>query len=172
MTTAAQRLGALEKNMEMARHAGEFVSLARIMLEAKGDFYQARQLTEKRRVSPRVKELLHSSDARGIICKAATSPLSLAGNAQLADYKLLIAGFCNALASIGAFDGMLSSMRQVPIGRTVGAVSTAAVGYVVGEGSAKQVSKLSLSSGTMEPQKAHCLIAISNEFLKFGGPEV
>ena len=165
-------LAALERNFELARHAGEFMSLVRILLEAKGDYFQARQLTEKHRVSPRVRDLLHSNDARNIISKAAVNPLSLSGNAQLADYRTLISGFVNALASTGAFDGMLSSMRQMPIATTVGAVSTSVQGFVVVEGSAKQVSRLSLTSGALEPQKAHALVAVSNELLKFGGPEV
>jgi HK97 family phage major capsid protein len=173
MTLALKpHLGALERNFEMARHAGEFVSLVRILLEAKGDYYQARELTEKRRVSPRVKELLYSNDARTIISKAAANPLSISANAELAAYQTLVSGFVNALASIGVFDGMLASCQQVPIASTVGAVSVAASGYVVGEGSAKQVSKLSLTSGALEPQKSHCLVAVSNELLKFGGPEV
>jgi hypothetical protein len=165
-------LGALEKNFELARHAGEYMSLVRILLESKGNYYQARQLAEQRRVSPRVKDLLHSDDAHTIITKAAVNPLSLTGDTSLTDYRLLVSGFVNALASLGVFDGMLSSMRQVPLASTVGAVSVSASAYVIGESSAKQVSRLSLTSGILEPAKAHCLVAVSNELLKFGGPEV
>ena len=171
--TVAQKIGALERNFEMARQAGEFVSLVRILLEAKGDFLEARALTEKHRVSPRVKDIFASDSARLIITKAATNPLSQSATAQLADYRLLVSGFVNALASTGVFDGMLPSMKQVPISSLVGAVSTAALGFVVGEGSIKPVSRLSFSSGgIMAPQKAHCVVAVSNELLKFGGPEV
>lgn len=170
--TIAQRLGAAERQFELARQAGEFVSLVRVLLEAKGDFYAARRLTEERRVSPRVKELLTSNNARTIITKAAASPLSLSGNSELADYRLLVSGFANALASVGVFDGILSSTRQVPVGRTVGAVSTAISGFTVGEASCKQVSKLALTSGVLDPQKSHALVAVSNELLKHGGPEV
>jgi hypothetical protein len=192
--TIAGRIGALERNLELARQAGEFVSLCRVLLQSRGDLYEARSLVDQRRlsVSPRVRDLIGSDHCLNIVGrgrgpqlrdrgntqdqwmsqKAAVGALSLTDNSAFATYELLVAGFASALSSVGVFDGMLSSMRQVPIGRTVGAVSTAAVGFVVGESSAKQVSRLSLASGTLEPQKAHCLVAVSNELLTFGGPEV
>jgi hypothetical protein len=167
--TVAQRIGALEKNLELARQAGEFVSLVRVLLQAKGDLYQARAIIEQQRVSARVRDLLNCDQALTIIRggsgpklgargnasdawmaqKAASSALSLLANSALSDYRLLVSGFVNALQSVGVFDGLLPSMRQVPISTTVGSVSVAAAGFVVGEGSAKPVSRLSLTSGAL-----------------------
>jgi hypothetical protein len=179
--TVAQRIGALEKNLELARQSDEFISLVRVLLQAKGNLWAARQFTD--RISPRVREVLNSDHALGdrsrrggpadqfMTTKAAASALALDSSA-FATFQLLVSGFVNALSSIGVFDQMRTAMRAVPVGRTLGAVTTAAAGYVVGEGSTKQVSKLSLTNGTLEPQKAHCIIAVANELLKMGGREV
>jgi Phage capsid family len=194
--TIAQMLGAAERQFELARQSGEFVSLVRVLLQAKGDLWSARQIVEQQgRVSPSVRDLLDSDQAltkirrgngpkwnprgdRGsvgdawISQKAAASALSLADNSAFATYELLVSGFINALSSQSVFEQMRPAMRAVPIGRTVGAVSVAAAGFTVGEGSAKQVSRLSLTSGALEPQKSHALVAVSNELLKHGGREV
>jgi HK97 family phage major capsid protein len=63
-------------------------------------------------------------------------------------------------------------MRTVPLGRTLGAVTTAATGYVIVEGQAKPISKLAIVNGTLAPAKAHSVVEIANELLKFGGPAV
>jgi hypothetical protein len=183
--TVAQRIGALEKNFELARQAGEFVQLVRVLLQSKGNIWNARQLTD--RISPRVRDLIASDEITSIIrrggptrgnpadqfisTKAAASAVSLDSGA-FANFNILYSGFLNSLSSIGIFDGMLSSMRSLPLGRTIGAVTTAATGFVIGEGSAKQVSKLSLVNGTLDPQKAHAVVAVANELLKIGGREV
>ena len=186
--TVAQKIGALERQFELARQSGEFVSLVRVLLQSKGDLWQARQITD--RVSPRVRDLIASDYALNIIrrgggpqlrgnagdqflsTKAAAAALSLTDNSSFAVYETLVSGFVNALSSISVFEQMRGSMRQVPVGSTVGAVSVAAAGYTINEGQAKPVSRLSLTSGALEPAKSHALVAVSNELLKHGGPAV
>jgi Phage capsid family len=187
--TIAQRIGALEKNLELARQSGEFVSLCRLLLTARGEIPVARQLAaEQRNVSPRVKELLNSNDLLNIIrrgnpgqrgdptnqflnLKAAVPAIALDTGA-FSTFELLISGFVNALTNYGAFDAMRSSMRTVPLARIVGAVTSAATAYTINEGQAKPVSRLSLSNGVLDPQKAAAIITISNELLKVGGRDV
>jgi hypothetical protein len=69
--TVAQQIGKINQGIELARQAGEFVSLARVLLQAKGDLWQARQITD--RVSPRVRDLLNSDHALTIIRPGAKS---------------------------------------------------------------------------------------------------
>jgi HK97 family phage major capsid protein len=184
--TIAQRIGVLEKQFELSRQAGEFVSLCRILLASKGNIWQARQITDH--VSPRLRALLQSDQIVDFLrsggiqrgnpadqymrVKAAVSALTL-DSGSFATYELLVSGFANALSSSGVFDRLLAGgMRTIPLGRTIGAVTTAATAYVVGEGSAKQVSKLALTNGTLSPAKAHCIVAVANELLKIGGRDV
>jgi HK97 family phage major capsid protein len=187
--TVAQRIGALEKNLELARQSGEFISLCRILLQSKGQIPVARQIAaEGRMTSPRVRDLIKDDaflsllrrgnlNPRGnpadqfLSMKAATSALVLDSGA-FSTFELLVSGFVNALSSIGVFDGMRSSMRVVPVGRIVGSVTSAATGYVVTEGSVKPVSRSSLTNGILDPQKAHCVVTVANELLKFGGRDV
>ena len=144
MATLAKQLGDQNARMELARQAGEFVQLCRVLMQAKGDLFVARQITE--RVSPRVQDLLNSDQAfhilrRGTapagtlsdqfqtITKAASSALALDSGA-FANYNLLVSGFVNALSNIGVFDQLRPSMRTVPLGRTLGAVMATALAYV------------------------------------------
>ena len=171
--TVAQRIGALEHNLEMARQSGEFISLCRVLLAAKGSLFEARHVVENQgRVSKRVRDLIDSDQCLQIVRhgsgpqtiprgnqgnagdqwisqKSAAGAFTLLDSTSFGTYQLLVSGFINALSSVGVFDQMRGSMRQVPIGRTVGATSLAAVGYTVSEGSAKQVSKLSFTSGSL-----------------------
>jgi hypothetical protein len=155
MTTLAQEIGARHQIIEDATRRGQFLSICRLMMLGKGIFGAAK-LAEETNASRAVADTL----------KAATTAVSLS---SLADFKLMVDAFVAGLSSYGAFDAMLPSMVKVPLSTTVGAVTTIAAGYVVGEASAKQVSRLSLSNGTIEPQKAHAIVVVANELLKVAG---
>jgi hypothetical protein len=67
---------------------------------------------------------------------------------------LQVGAFAADLSNFGVFDALASGgMIKAPLSSTVGAITTLAQGFVVGEGSAKQVSKLSLTI-SLEPRKA------------------
>jgi hypothetical protein len=66
------------------------------------------------------------------ILKAATSAMTLS---QLADFRLVAAGFVNALANIGVFDKLLvSGIRRVPLSTTVGAATVGPIALIINEG--------------------------------------
>ena len=89
----------------------------------------------------------------------------------LSDYSTIAQGFVNSLVNAGAFDGMLSSCVPVPLATgTVGAVSTTAIAYSVSEGSAKPISRLSLTNQQQNPSKVSCIVVVTQELAKIGGP--
>lgn len=77
------------------------------------------------------------------------------------------AGFVSSLVSAGAFDAMLSSMVSVPLQTgSVGSISVGATAYSVAEGSAKAISRLSITGQQMTPQKAHCVVVVTEELAR------
>jgi hypothetical protein len=153
--TIAQQIGNANRTIEEATRRGQFLSVCKYLMLGKGVFGAAR-LAEEQNASRAVADVL----------KAAAAPVPLS---SLADFRLMVSAFAAGLSSYGAFDAMFGSMIKAPLSSTVGAVTTIATGYVVGEASAKQVSRLSLTNGTLEPQKAHAIVCVSNELLKFAG---
>ena len=90
-----------------------------------------------------------------------------AWGSQFSDYKLLVAGFAQALSNYGLFDRMLPSMKRIPLmSATVGAITTPGTAYVISEGSMKAVSKFSLANNQLDPKKAACIVVQSQELLR------
>jgi hypothetical protein len=162
-----RNLGFLEKQFELQRQAGDFIKTARFIMLGGGsgpaeNRANAVHAAEELEAPPRVQSILKAAAAAG----------SLTTYSQLTDFKIAIAGFVNSLANVDVFDSMLAGgMIRVPLSSTVGAIGTAASAYSVGEGSPKQISRLSLTNGQLEPLKAHCIVVLTNELLRFAGPE-
>jgi HK97 family phage major capsid protein len=79
------------------------------------------------------------------------------------DYSVLTSAFVGS-SSNTVFDQLLGSMVRVPvITATIGAVSVGATVYSVSEGSAKPVTRLSLTNTTITPQKVTALCAVTKE---------
>jgi HK97 family phage major capsid protein len=146
-------LRALERDYDSLKAAGEFVQVAKFLLQGKGHRADAADLAE------------HAGAPRAaIVLKAGVEPQTLS---QLADYRLLASGFANALVNHGLFDAALGSMRRVPLATaTVGNVSVGAFAGVVEERGVKQVTRLTLENAQLTPQKAAVLVALTNEFLR------
>ena len=155
--TIAQRIGAAHSAIEDATKRAQFLSVCKYLMLGKGRTVIAARIAEETGASPAVTNVL----------KAASSAVALS---SLADFRLQTQAFLEGLSSYGLFDALLPFMVRVPLSSTVGGVSVIATAYVVSESSAKPVSRLSLTSGTVDPQKAHCVVVLSNEILKFSGP--
>ena len=63
---------------------------------------------------------------------------------------------------------MLSEMRRVPLRTRVGASTSGASGTTVPQGSVKPISRLTLSSVTIDEQKAVATLVVTNELARFG----
>lgn len=151
-------------SVEMATRAGEFGMIARMFLKARGDLPLALSLAETARATPRVLTVLKTAIAAGSISNSTWGE-------QLAEYEAAAAAFIETLRSVGAFDAMLADMRRVPLRIRLAAVTVGATGYLVGEGSPKPISRLTLAGSTLAPRKAVAIFAMSDELARFSGPE-
>ena len=148
-----QRVALAQREFEDLRHASEFMTLTRLLMQSQGNWGMAARFAE-RAGSSRVAN----------VCKAAVDPVTLS---SLADYRLLASGFAQSLQNVGLFDACLSSMKKIPLSTaTVGAITTAAVAGISEERGVKVVSRLSIENGQLTPIKVAVIIALSNELLK------
>jgi hypothetical protein len=103
--------------------------------------------------------------------KSAQNPQSMAVDTALLAYEVAQNGVIGSLENSGAFDGMLSSMRPLPLGTAVsGYVSTAATAYSLGERDMKPISKLGITASNSDPVKIAILLEFTQELVRFGGP--
>ena len=178
--TIAQQIGRSAASMEVSQRAKDFCTLARIIALSKGELLQAQRVLRE----PRNKILLGNT-ARSVIesahgvwtfdidirQKAAVAAGSTADSGwalPLADYDLLAAAFLESLRNFAIFDRMLPQMRRVPLRTRVGASSSGASGTTVPQGSVKPISRLTLSSVTIDEQKAVATLVVTNELARFG----
>ena len=92
-----QHLAAIERDLTLQRHMGDFVGVCRCLMLAKGNLREAANLAEAQRASPRVREVLKSAIDAGAYAIGSWGT-------QLAAFQLLVSGFVNALQSVGVFD--------------------------------------------------------------------
>jgi HK97 family phage major capsid protein len=97
--------------------------------------------------------------------KTAVAPGTLTSASPLAEAGL-VAAFADSLRNVGAFDAMLPSMIRVPLKTRVAITTVGATGFVVGEGQAKPISKLTLEDGELTPRKAVAIVVVSDELAR------
>src|SRR5262245_46457405 len=167
--TIAQQIGQRAELFDTLQRHSDFISLAKILMLARGRVAAARDLAASApNVSARVRAILNSPDAGMLFGRAVVSPLTLVDNTAFQEYRLALAGFANALGHIGIFDRIYANgARRIPLATlTVGTSTVAITGAVVSEASAKPVSSISLTSSTVSPKKATGLCVVSAELLK------
>jgi hypothetical protein len=170
----AQAVNRANTAIEQSQRSHQFVQLCKyLMLGSRSSGggpglarMQAAQLATADGVRGAVVDVLKSAVTAGGLDAGTT------WGSALADLKLIASAFASSLSNAGVFDKLLGFCIPIPMGEataTLGAVSLGIQGYVVGEASAKQVSRLSLSSATATPRKAHAVVSCTNELLKMGG---
>ena len=124
-------------------------------------------------MGPRLARILKSGLLNDISFGSLQKAAATAGTlAAFSDYSVIAQGFVNSLVNASAFDTMLASMTPVPLKTgTLGAVSTGAQAFSVAEGSTKAISKLSLTGQQQNPQKAHCIVVVTQELAKAPGAQ-
>jgi HK97 family phage major capsid protein len=172
--TIAQRIGQAAASAETATRAGEFAALAKFIMASGGVSTAARAAETASRdgnLGPRLARILKSGLLNDISCGSLQKAAATAGTlAAFSDYSVIAEGFVNSLVNASALDTMLASMTPVPLQTgTLGAVSTGAQAFSVAEGSTKAISKLSLIGQQQNPQKAHCIVVVTQELAKASG---
>lgn len=160
--TILQRIGQMHRDKEVSQHSRDFATIARLVMRHKS-LEGATLFLEKngsRSVGPRIADIV----------KAAVPAMGLTGS-NIADYSAIASGFVGSLSSSGAFDAMLASMTPVPLATgTVGQVNVGATAYSLAEGSMKPITKLSIGSSQLTPQKAHAVVVVTQELARSAVP--
>ena len=172
--TIAQRIGQAAASAETATRAGEFAALAKFIMASGGVSTAARAAETTSldgNLGPRLARILKSGLLNDISCGSLQKAAATAGTlAAFSDYSVIAEGFVNSLVNASALDTMLASMTPVPLQTgTLAAVSTGAQAFSVAEGSTKAISKLSLIGQQQNPQKAHCIVVVTQELAKASG---
>ena len=169
--TPLQQLAKINTSIETQRASTEFAALAKSIMASGGVLKAARAAetaSSDGSLGPRLARILKSGLLNDISRGSLQKTAATAGTLEaFADYSVIAQGFVNSLVNAGAFDGMMASMVPVPVQTgTLGAVATGAQAFSVSEGGAKAVSKLSLTGRQQNPQKAHCIVVVTNELVK------
>ena len=183
MTSLAQTIGRAHAANELNTKAKEFVNLARLIAMSRGEHVNMRHIvrndigdTARIALGPTVKGIVNGNfrvyefDARQKAAALAGGTAVGDWSEQLAVYDTLAASFLSSLKSFGAFDRMLAdgAMRRVPFRTRIGIATTGATGATVGQGAPKPISRLTLSTSTVDEIKATCIVIVTDELIKFG----
>ena len=176
MPTPLETLGKINRDVETNTRAEEFTTLAKIVMASGGVSKAARAVETTSRdgnLGPRLARILKSGLLNDISFGSLQKAAATAGTlAAFSDYSVIAQGFVNSLVNASAFDTMVASMTPVPLKTgTLGAVSTGAQAFSVAEGSTKAISKLSLTGQQQNPQKAHCIVVVTQELAKAPGAQ-
>ena len=160
-TNPLKELGRVSSAIEERSQASAFAAFGKILLESDSTIGPggARALAEQRGLH-KVVDLLQ---------KSAVSPGTFAGS-PLTEPTGPAAAWLQALASSGAFDGMLPSMVRVPANQRVGYLTLGGSAWATAEGSLKKLTALSLGSSTLTPRKIVGMLIATNELVRLGGP--
>lgn len=135
--------------------------MAKCLLAAKGDRFQAKSIAQTRKASDRVMRLL---DTKTAVPAGYTSDSNF-GSVLGADSRIAARAFFESMRTTSVFFRLLNggSFRPVPMRTRVGVVATGATGYVRGEGQAIPVSKLALALPEIAPQFAAAIVVVTDE---------
>ncbi|MFD1987978.1 phage major capsid protein [Mesorhizobium newzealandense] len=87
---------------------------------------------------------------------------------ELAPYRVVSDAFMESLRNVGCFFRILDAMLKVPLRSQLVAFTANASGYVVGEGSAKRMTRMSFENEYVDAFRATAFVVVSNELLKLG----
>lgn len=156
-------LATLNRTVSLSSAAKDFFAYARAQAygETKGNLVgEALRFAQDRGASPRVWEMIE---------KAAVTIGSMSGTwgAELAYIEDASRGFLALLPPYSAFDRLVAdgAVTPLPLNKRLAKVTSAAVASYVGERRAKPLTRMSLSSEVMPPQKIVAMITYTTELL-------
>lgn len=149
--------------MSERQSAGDFTRLAHLMLKYQnrpGDMHE--RIARERGLSERIQNVI----------KAPVAASTLSGTPS-ADWAIVSNGFTASLVNAGIFDGMLGSMKRVPMSTPNVLVSSSTItGYTVGEGQSKPISTFALGPQALEKTKVSAFVVVSDELARASGGAV
>jgi hypothetical protein len=177
MTTLAQHVGRVARDIETNTNATEFAKLALFVMTFKGSFSKAAFALEVKGSSreilpPRLADIVRSGADSGISLKnfrikAASSAISLSGSA-FEDFAAYSRGFLDSLIN-SAFDTIRAAAVPLPFRQIlVGSPTVAAQVFEVSETTVKSIARISFASQEVSPLKAAGGIVLTQELARFG----
>jgi HK97 family phage major capsid protein/HK97 family phage prohead protease len=168
------------KGLKQPEPGAAFVRLAMAIMAAKGDrgeaYDQVRAQKAWKDTTPQVEQFLANSNAMRI-AKAAVEPgdTTTAGwAAELADYTWMASEFIEYLRPqtiIGKFGANgITALRRVPFNIKVPTQTAGGSVNWVGEGLAKPVTKITLSTATLRFAKVAGIVVMTEELVRFSNP--
>lgn len=168
------------KSLKQPEPGAAFVRLAMAIMAAKGDrgeaYDQVRAQKAWKDTTPQVEQFLANSNAMRI-AKAAVEPgdTTTAGwAAELADYTWMASEFIEYLRPqtiIGKFGANgITALRRVPFNIKVPTQTAGGSVNWVGEGLAKPVTKITLSTATLRFAKVAGIVVMTEELVRFSNP--
>ena len=158
--TIAQRIGQVAASAETATRAGEFAALAKFIMASGGVSKAARAAetaSSDGNLGPRLARILKSGLLNDISRGSLQKTAATAGTLEaFADYSVIAQGFVNSLVNAGDSTTCWPawSRCRCRLARWV-LLLLVRKAFTVSEGSAKAISKLSLTGQQQSPQKAH-----------------
>jgi hypothetical protein len=149
-----------EHAIETRQACAEFNNLALWLLKGKGDLQLSLGMaTAVKNTPPRVLEVLKSASAAGT-----TTDVAWAGALQ--SYRYLADSFVEALRNVGVFDRMLNSgMKRLPLQTRIVQTTSVVTATIVGQGSPKTISRLTLTGDQLDRIKASATIIMNDELV-------
>jgi hypothetical protein len=165
--TIAQRIGELNRDIELSQAAKNFIHVARLIALGKNNASSATiALAEKNRMLPQIIEGLKAASAPG-------QTLGGAWGGELAPYTQLQDAFLLSLRNIGTFDAMFPYMRQFPMHSQVAVMSGGATGATISEAAPKVVARMSFNTATqLQERKSIALVAISESLARVANNQI
>lgn len=157
--TIIERVGNLNRDLEMRSKAADFVRIAQA-LAAGGTWSGAAAHAKAKDFSQR---------AVDVIQKAIVSPV---GMSSALSESGLVAAFVDSLRNAGAFDFMFPFCVRVPMKTKATLITLGATGATVGENQVKKISSLALEDSTLDALKAIAIVVISEELARSTSPAV
>jgi HK97 family phage major capsid protein len=156
--TLATQVAEASRSYSLDSSANDFLKVAKVLAASRGDISEMRMLTENVK-SPRVRDVLE---------KAAVGVATLGNASAIAAYRELAQGFFGSMKEFSAFSRIYDAggFTRVPVRTLVAVLTSAPVGYPVSELAAKPLGSASFATATLELQKVHAIIVISNELAK------
>lgn len=160
MNILQQHVANIETERQARLQANTIVHAARFLMLSKGDNFKAEKLAENARALPNVQSMVRAAVAAG----------STGGwGANLAEVDTAVSAFIESLKSFGAFDlAVQGGMMRVPIRTRIALTTIGLTAGTVAEGSAKIISKLTLSSVSISETKVAAIVVASDELLRNG----
>lgn len=147
-----------------------FSTYLQYLLTSKGHVHNALGAAKAKGAPRLVIEALEGG-AEGLTVKSAIaggSTTDATWGGPLEAIRSLSSEWFATLRTVSALDALLPDMQRVPPNQNYGITTATGTGHVVSEAAWKPLTKMAFAAGSLGPQKAMALVAVSQDLVNFG----